>query len=84
MYLIAEHYHTIMVSHVMAIKPRQRNLIRNFINMVDVFYDQKVRLLMSMTVPLEQIYLQGDLAFEFKRTLSRLNEMQTQKYIDQR
>lgn len=81
---LAEHYHTIMVSHVMVIKPRQRNLIRNFINMVDMFYDEKVRLLMSMTVPLEQLYLEGDLAFEFKRTLSRLNEMQTQKYIDQR
>jgi cell division protein ZapE len=54
---------------------------RRFINMVDVFYDRGVKLLMSAEAPAERLYSDGRLEFEFKRTLSRLQEMQSHEYL---
>ncbi|WP_299492092.1 cell division protein ZapE [uncultured Shewanella sp.] len=55
---------------------------RRFISLVDELYDQGVHLYLSAEVPLEQLYTQGALSFEFKRTLSRLTEMQSQEYLN--
>ncbi|MFW7344345.1 AFG1/ZapE family ATPase, partial [Pollutimonas sp. H1-120] len=54
---------------------------RRFINMVDEFYDRGVKLLMSAEVPVESLYSDGKLTFEFQRTLSRLQEMQSREYL---
>ena len=54
---------------------------RRFINMVDEFYDRGVKLLMSAEVPVELLYTDGKLTFEFQRTLSRLQEMQSHEYL---
>ncbi|QHJ13902.1 Cell division protein ZapE [Paraglaciecola mesophila] len=48
---------------------------RRFISLVDELYDQKVTLYLSCDVPLEELYLDGALTFEFRRTYSRLIEM---------
>ena len=52
---------------------------RRFINMVDEFYDRGVKLLMSAEAPVEALYSDGKLTFEFQRTLSRLQEMQSKE-----
>jgi len=49
--------------------------------MVDEFYERNVKLIMSAAVPLEQLYTEGRLSFEFKRCLSRLKEMQSHDYL---
>jgi cell division protein ZapE len=36
---------------------------------------------MSAEMPLEELYSGGNLAFEFKRCLSRLQEMQSHDYL---
>jgi cell division protein ZapE len=48
---------------------------RRFISLVDELYDQNVRLYLSCDVPLDELYLDGALTFEFRRTYSRLIEM---------
>ncbi len=48
---------------------------RRFISLIDELYDQNVRLYLSCDVPLEELYLDGALTFEFRRTYSRLIEM---------
>lgn len=53
---------------------------RRFISLVDELYDRGVKLFLSTEVPLEQIYSEGSLTFEFARTLSRLTEMQSLEY----
>jgi cell division protein ZapE len=40
-----------------------------------------VKLIISAEVPLEELYSGGRLTFEFKRCLSRLQEMQSHDYL---
>jgi len=54
--------------------------VRRFIALVDECYDRRVPLYLEAQVPLEELYTQGYLAFAFRRTLSRLREMQLQRF----
>jgi len=54
---------------------------RRFIALVDEFYERNVKLIMSAELALEDLYSGGRLAFEFKRCLSRLQEMQSHDYL---
>ena len=60
---------------------RQDDPARRFISLVDEFYDRRVNLYLSADVPLEYLYSGGSLSFEFKRTYSRLVEMQSMEYL---
>ena len=57
--------------------PRQASEARRFTWLIDVFYDHKVKLIMSAEVEPEQLYTEGALANEFHRTVSRILEMQS-------
>ncbi|WP_300650423.1 cell division protein ZapE [Pseudomonas sp.] len=54
--------------------------VRRFIALVDECYDRRVPLYLEARVPLETLYTEGYLAFPFRRTLSRLREMQLQRF----
>ncbi|MDE1166253.1 MAG: cell division protein ZapE [Pseudomonas sp.] len=54
--------------------------VRRFIALVDECYDRRVPLYLEAAVPLTALYTQGYLAFPFRRTLSRLQEMQLQRF----
>lgn len=54
--------------------------VRRFIALVDECYDRRIALYLQAAVPLTQLYTQGCLGFAFRRTLSRLQEMQLQRY----
>lgn len=56
------------------------NGVRRFIALVDECYDRRVPLYVEAQVPLECLYTEGYLEFPFRRTLSRLREMQLQRY----
>ncbi len=78
---IARCYHTVLLSNVPRFMPGQEDIVRRFIGLVDEFYDRQVKLIISAAVPMEQLYSQGNLMFEFQRTLSRLQEMQSHQYL---
>jgi cell division protein ZapE len=59
----------------------QDDAARRFISLVDELYDRRVNLYLSAEVPLESLYSGGSLSFEFKRTYSRLVEMQSAEYL---
>ncbi|MFO2463594.1 cell division protein ZapE [Pseudomonas sp. 15FMM2] len=54
--------------------------VRRFIALVDECYDRKVPLFIEARVPLTALYTEGYLDFAFRRTLSRLQEMQLQRF----
>lgn len=54
--------------------------VRRFIALVDECYDRRVPLFIEAKVALECLYTEGYLEFPFRRTLSRLQEMQLQRF----
>ena len=59
---------------------RQDDSVRRFIALVDECYDRRIPLYIEAAVALEQLYADGYLLFPFQRTLSRLREMQMQRF----
>ena len=53
---------------------------RRFIALVDECYDRRTPLYLAAEVPMEGLYPEGHLAFPFRRTLSRLKEMQLERF----
>ena len=78
---IATQFHTVLLSDVPHMPVRMASEARRFTWLVDVFYDRRVKLIMSAEVPPEALYTEGPLAHEFPRTVSRLNEMQSTEFL---
>lgn len=78
---LAQQYRTIMISNLPVIQPQQDSLIANFINLIDVLYDAHIRVVISAEKPIQEIYPQGRMIFEFERTKSRIIEMQSEDYF---
>jgi cell division protein ZapE len=78
---ISQLYHTVLMANVKQMGSDTDDSTRRFIALVDEFYERNVKLIMSAEQPLEQLYSGGRLAFEFKRCLSRLQEMQSHDYL---
>jgi cell division protein ZapE len=79
---IAREFHTVLLSDVPQFTaPQQDNAARRFIALIDEFYDQGVKLVLSAAAAPGQLYRGELLQFEFRRTASRLAEMQTELYL---
>jgi len=59
---------------------RRDDGVRRFIALVDECYDRRTPLHVAAEVPMEGLYPRGHLAFPFRRTLSRLREMQLARF----
>jgi cell division protein ZapE len=78
---IARWYPTVIVSDIPVLDGDRENAARRFIALVDEFYDRRVKLIVSAAAPVPSLYSGKLLQFEFERTVSRLTEMQTEKYL---
>ncbi|HEY4115651.1 MAG TPA: cell division protein ZapE [Rhizomicrobium sp.] len=78
---IARHYHTVLIDHVPIMGPDQRDAARRFITLIDTLYDQNVKLICSAAAAPHELYRAGDGADAFRRTASRLVEMQSEDYL---
>jgi cell division protein ZapE len=79
---LTERYHTVILSDVPQLTPDRRNEARRFITLVDALYDRRINLIVGAAAAPDQLYPAGDGAFEFRRTVSRLMEMQTRAYVE--
>ncbi len=90
---LAKRYHTVMVSHVPCFGPGAADKLRRFVWLIDEFYDRRVKLILSASVPADQLIADADdagaiSAFQANlnaslkdRLVSRLTEMQTHDYL---
>ncbi len=78
---IARCYHTVLISAVPLLGRRDEDAARRFIHLVDVFYDRAVKLILSAAGQPRELYRGARLQAEFRRTISRLEEMQSRAYL---
>ena len=86
---IASAYHTVLISGVRRMQPGQIDVLRRFTWAVDIFYDQRVKLVLSAEAPAEDLVVRPEnpvgaeamVHKEFARTASRLREMQSKDYF---
>ena len=89
---IASAYHTVLISGVKRMSPAQIDVVRRFTWLVDVFYDQRVKLVLSAAAEPEDLVSpavedsgpERMVVREFGRTASRLREMQSKDYFSRK
>jgi len=78
---LARRFHTVMLSGVPRMSAKNADAARRFTWLVDVFYDDRIKLIVSAEAPPEELFTAGENAAEFQRTVSRLHEMQSAEYL---
>ncbi|QQS15125.1 MAG: AFG1 family ATPase [Rhodospirillales bacterium] len=78
---VADHFHTVLLRGVPKLTARNRDRAWRFVTLVDALYERKVKLICSAEAAPDKLYVEGDGAFEFERTVSRLMEMQSPEYL---
>ncbi len=78
---IADAFHTLILSGIPVMNPEKRNEARRFMTLIDALYEHRVKLICSAEAEPDSLYPEGSGAFEFQRTVSRLNEMQAADYL---
>ncbi|MGI9229785.1 MAG: cell division protein ZapE [Gammaproteobacteria bacterium] len=78
---IARQFQTVLISNVIAMDDQSNDIAKRFITLVDEFYDRNVKLILSAAVAVPELYQGRRLAEGYKRTHSRLIEMQTHAYL---
>ncbi len=77
---IAELFHTIFIEDIPKMGYDRRNETKRLMTLIDVLYDHKKRVVITAEASPDKIYYGPDYKFEFERTISRLNEMQSSSY----
>ena len=78
---LARCFHSILISNVPTLTRLMEDQARRFINLVDVLYDHNVKLIVSAEEQVSALYQGSRVEFEFQRTISRLQEMQSHEYL---
>lgn len=81
---IAERFAAVILEGIPRLPPRRRNEARRLHILIDALYEARTLFIASAAAPPEEIYVAGDGAFEFRRTVSRLHEMQSANYLANR
>ncbi|MBU1463834.1 MAG: AFG1 family ATPase [Alphaproteobacteria bacterium] len=80
---IARRFHTVILVGIPKLGPENRNEAARFVQLIDALYEHKVKLLAAADAPPGTLYEKGDGRFEFERTVSRLEEMRSDEYLEQ-
>ncbi len=78
---IARTYHTVIMVAIPFFTRENASEATRFIHFIDALYEHGVKFLCSAAAPPESLYQSGNSDFEFKRTVSRLVEMQSESYL---
>lgn len=79
---IAKRYHTIFIERVPQMGYDRRNEAKRFMTLIDALYEASKKVIISADQEPDELYIGDDHAFEFQRTVSRLQEMQSKEYLE--
>lgn len=78
---VADRFHTVFLEAVPRLTPEKRDEARRFVALIDALYEADAKLVVLADGDPEDLYPAGDAAFEFARTVSRLQEMRSADYL---
>ena len=78
---IARFFHTVLIQNIPILNDDNNDTVRRFTLLIDELYDHNVKVFASAAQSPEALYQGTRLVFEFQRTLSRLQEMQSHEYL---
>jgi cell division protein ZapE len=78
---IARRFHTVIMVGIPILTREMRNEAARFVTLIDALYEHRVKLLAAADAEPAALYPSGDGRFEFDRTVSRLEEMQSADYL---
>jgi cell division protein ZapE len=78
---LARTYHTLFLDRIPVLMPAVANEARRFTLLIDTLYDEHVKLVCSAAAPPDELCATGENADAFRRTASRLIEMQSSEYL---
>jgi cell division protein ZapE len=78
---IAQRFRTVLIDNIPAMTPAERDTARRFTLLIDTLYDENIKLVCSAATAPDALYPRGDGADSFRRTSSRLVEMQSTEYL---
>ncbi|MDO5658234.1 MAG: cell division protein ZapE [Paracoccus sp. (in: a-proteobacteria)] len=73
---VAEALDVLFIDNIPQLGSANFNEAKRFVTLIDALYEARVRVLASAAAEPENLYIEGEGAFEFERTASRLREMQ--------
>jgi cell division protein ZapE len=79
---IARRFHTVISVGIPVMTREMRNEAARFVTLIDALYEHRVKLLAAADAEPDGLYPAGDGNFEFQRTVSRLEEMQSRDYLE--
>lgn len=74
---IAKKVRVLILSNIPLMSRANNNEAKRFVTLIDALYEAKVLLICSAAAEPEGLYPEGEGAFEFQRTVSRLEEMRS-------
>ncbi|MDQ7018892.1 MAG: cell division protein ZapE [Robiginitomaculum sp.] len=78
---LARQFHTLVLENVPILDESRLGAAKRFVALIDALYEARVKLIISAAALPEQLYQARTGDFEFERTVSRLNEMQSSAYL---
>ncbi len=80
---VANEFNTILIAGIPALSKEIRDQVRRFVTLIDTLYEKNVKIICTVEVPVEEMNFE-DRDFDFKRTRSRLFEMQSENYFQRK
>jgi len=81
---LARRFHTLIIEDIPLLDESKDDVAKRFMHLIDALYDHGVKTVITARVEPEALYQGRYLTFAFQRTLSRLTEMGTQRYLAKR
>lgn len=78
---ITQSFDTVFINDIPRLGYDRRNEAKRFMTLIDVLYEAGTRVVMTAQKKPEDLYSGHDHAFEFPRTVSRIQEMTSESYL---